>query len=257
MSLNPKIRDWRGKTVWLVGASTGIGAALAKALHERGARVAVSARNVQALQAFVDAHPGSLALPLDVLDAGSVKRALAELQRHHETLDFSLYCAGTYTPMRADAFDLANASHQWQVNYQGALHWLDAALPALLRQGHGHLSLVSSVAGYRGLPQALGYGPPKAALIHLAETLFLDLQPRGLAVSVVNPGFVETPMTAQNRFDMPALIQPEQAAQAMLAGYAAGDFSIHFPKRFTRLVGLLRHLPDALYFATVRKGTRL
>lgn len=257
MSLNPKIKDWEGKTAWLIGASTGIGAALAEALHARGARVVVSARNAQALQAFVDAHPGSLALPLDVLDPASMQSAYKTLQRHHAALNFTLYCAGTYTPMRADAFDLANATHQWQVNYQGALHWLAAVLEPLLRQGHGHLSLVSSVAGYRGLPQALGYGPPKAALIHLAETLFLDLQPKGLAVSVVNPGFVETPMTAQNRFDMPALIRPEQAAEAMLAGYAAGEFSIHFPKRFTRVVGLLRHLPDALYFATVRKGTRL
>jgi NAD(P)-dependent dehydrogenase (short-subunit alcohol dehydrogenase family) len=257
MSLNPKIKDWNGKTVWLVGASTGIGAALAHALHERGAQVVVSARGREALQAFAVAHVGAIALPLDVTDLASVQQATKQLQRHVEQLDFTLYCAGTYTPMRADAFDLANATHQLQVNYQGALHWLDAVLPILLRQGHGHLSLVSSVAGYRGLPQALGYGPPKAALIHLAETLYLDLQPKGLAVSVVNPGFVETPMTAQNQFEMPALIKPEQAAEEMLSGYAAGRFEIHFPKRFTRLVALLRQLPDAAYFAAVRRGTKL
>jgi NAD(P)-dependent dehydrogenase (short-subunit alcohol dehydrogenase family) len=158
--------------------------------------------------------------------------------------------------MRADeGFDLAACTAEWQTNYQGALHLLDAVLPQLLAQGSGHLSLVSSVAGYRGLPRAIGYGPPKAALIHLAETLYLDLQERGIGVSVVNPGFVETPMTAVNEFRMPALMKPEEAALAMIEGYASGDFEIHFPKRFTRVVKLLRQLPARAYFALVKRGT--
>jgi NAD(P)-dependent dehydrogenase (short-subunit alcohol dehydrogenase family) len=257
MSLNPKLKDWRGKTVWLVGASTGIGAALAHALHAAGAQVAVSARGADKLAAFEAAHAGSLALPADVLDAPSLKEALRRLVIRFGRVDLVVYAAGTYTPMRADQFDLSSASHQMQTNYQGALNLLDAVLPQLLQQGNGHLSLISSVAGLRGLPKALGYGPAKAALINLAETLYLDLQPKGLAVSLINPGFVATPMTAQNDFDMPALQTPEQAAAAILEGYADGAFEIHFPKRFTRLVKLLKYVPDRAYFWLARKGTGL
>jgi short-subunit dehydrogenase len=146
--------------------------------------------------------------------------------------------------------------HQ-QVNYVGALYVLDAVLPAMLQRGSGHLSLVGSVAGYRGLPQSLAYGPTKAALINLAETLYLDLQASGVGVSLVNPGFVETPLTAGNRFSMPALISPAQAATEILAGWARGEFEIHFPKRFTLWMKTLRVLPYALYFPAVRKFTGL
>jgi short-subunit dehydrogenase len=168
-----------------------------------------------------------------------------------------MYCAGYYKAMRATAFDLDDALRHGQVNYVGALHLLDALLPALLSQRQGHLSLVSSVAGYRGLPQGLAYGPTKAALINLAETLYLDLQPRGVAVSLINPGFVETPLTAQNEFRMPALITPKQAATDILAGWSAGSFEIHFPKRFTVWMKTLEHLPDRLYFKAVRRATGL
>ena len=126
-----------------------------------------------------------------------------------------------------------------------------------LARGRGHISLISSVAGFRGLPQGLAYGPTKAALINLAETLYLDLQPQGLGVSVINPGFVETPLTAQNDFPMPALISPDQAALAIVQGWSRGDFEIHFPKRFTRWMKLLRLLPYRLYFAAVRSFTGL
>lgn len=256
MSLNPPQRDWQGRVVWLIGASTGIGAALAEALHARGAQVAVSARAADKLAAFEHQHPGSLALPVDVLDAAQLQQALERLVVQWGRVDLVVYCAGSYTAMRADAFDLASATAQLQTNYQGALNLLASLLPRLLAQGQGHLSLVSSVAGYRGLPKALGYGPAKAALINLAETLYLDLQPRGIGVSVVCPGFVATPMTAQNDFRMPALQTPAQAADAILEGWADGDFEIHFPKRFTRLLKLLKYLPYRLYFRLVRRGTQ-
>ena len=144
-----------------------------------------------------------------------------------------------------------------KVNYVGALYMLDAVLPVLLRQKSGHVSLVASVAGYRGLPNALAYGPTKAALINLAQTLYLDLQPQGIGVSVICPGFVETLLTAQNEFKMPALIQPGEAAREMLAGWAAGEFEIHFPKRFTRFLKALSHLGDGLYFRAIRRVTGL
>ncbi|NCT83119.1 MAG: SDR family NAD(P)-dependent oxidoreductase [Comamonadaceae bacterium] len=252
MSLNPRLRDWQGRTAWVIGASSGIGQATASALHAAGARVVVSARQAALLDEFVAAHPGSRALPLDVLDLPALRAAAAEVG----PVDLCVYCAGYYRPMGAAGFDLAEARRHVAINYTGALHLLDALLPQLLAAGGGHLSLVSSVAGYRGLPRALAYGPAKAALTHLAEALYLDLHPRGIGVSVVHPGFVATPMTAQNDFHMPAEIGPDEAARAMLAGWAAGEFEIHFPKRFTRFMKLLRLLPYRLYFPLVGKVNR-
>jgi short-subunit dehydrogenase len=157
--------------------------------------------------------------------------------------------------MRGFALDLEDAVRHMQVNYVGALNVLDAVIPQLLIQGSGHISLVGSVAGYRGLPNSLAYGPSKAALIHLAETLYLDLKGRGIGVSIINPGFVETPLTSRNDFEMPALLTPQQAALAILKGWAAGAFEIHFPKRFTLGLKLLRILPYRIYFALVGRAT--
>lgn len=255
MPLNPPLVDWAGRVVWVVGASSGIGRATAAQLARRGARVAVSARDTQALSGFVDTYPSALALPVDVTLRDSVLAAHAQLMAQFGRIDLVLFCAGHYRAQRATALELDEMLRHQQVNYVGAVHVLEAVLPSMLAQGSGHLSVVASVAGWRGLPNALAYGPTKAALNNLAECLHLDLSPRGLGVSVINPGFVATPLTAQNRFRMPALITPEKAADAMLAGWARGDFDIHFPKRFTRLLRLLRLLPHRLYFALVRKGT--
>jgi len=170
-------------------------------------------------------------------------------------LDLVVYCAGHYQAMRAQTFDLGEALRHQQVNYVGALHVLAATLPLLTRQGDGHLSLVGSVAGFRGLPKALAYGPTKAALNNLAECLYMDLHPLGIGVSVINPGFVKTPLTAGNDFEMPALLTPDQAAQEILAGWRAGRFEIHFPRRFTGWLKLLRHLPHAWYFPAIHRIT--
>ena len=257
MSLNPRVTDWHGRVVWLVGASSGIGLATAQLLHTRGAKVIVSARNAAALAAFESAHADSLGIALDATDRKAMARAVEHIVARYGRLDMALYCAGHYAALRATTFDLDQMLQHDQVNYVGALYMLDAVLPVLLRQKSGHVSLVASVAGYRGLPNALAYGPTKAALINLAQTLYLDLQPQGLGVSVICPGFVETPLTAQNEFKMPALIQPEEAAREMLAGWAAGEFEIHFPKRFTRFLKALSHLGDGLYFRAIRRVTGL
>jgi len=256
MSLNPRITDWRGRRVWLVGASSGIGLALAQRLHRLGASVLVSARQTDALHTFVQQHPGSIALPLDVTDRSAVQAA-AQQALASGPLDLVCYCAGHYRAMRATALDLDQLLRHHQVNTVGALHLLAAVLPAQLARGSGHFSLVASVAGFRGLPNGLAYGPTKAALIHLAEALYLDLQPHGIGVSVINPGFVETPLTAQNTFHMPALLRPAQAAEAIVDGWQRGQFHIHFPKRFTRVLLALRLLPYRLYFAVVRRTTGL
>ena len=257
MSLNPRITDWKGRVVWLVGASTGIGRATAELLHRQGAVVVVSARNAAALQLFETTHPGSLGLVLDATDRAAFARAAQVIVAKFGRIDLALYCAGYYKAMRATQFDLNEALRHQEVNYVGALHMLDAVLPVLLRQKAGHISLVSSVAGYRGLPNSLAYGPTKAALINLAQTLYMDLHPQGIGASVINPGFVETPLTAQNEFEMPALLTPEQAAQEMLKGWAQGKFEIHFPKRFTLWLKALTHVSDGLYFRAIRRSTGL
>ena len=206
MALNPKITDWHGQQVWLVGASTGIGRATASRLHDLGAQVTVSARSATSLASFTTEHPGAQALPLDATDAGAVQAAAQTLLQRHGRIDLAMYCAGHYAAMQASHFDLAGALRHQQINYVGALNLLAAVLPPLRRQADAgqaaHLSLVASVAGYRGLPNALAYGPTKAALINLAEVLYLDLAPTGVGVSLINPGFVATPLTAQNSFHM-------------------------------------------------------
>ena len=256
MSSNLPITSWRGKSVWVVGASSGIGQATAQALHAEGATVFVSARNADALGKFTAAHAGAIALPLDVTDAAAVAAA-AQTVLAAGPLDVMLYCAGYYKELRATDYDLKEMLQHNAVNYVGALHVLGALLPAFRARKAGHISLVASVAGYGGLPKSLAYGPTKAALINLAETLYLDLTDSGIGVSLVCPGFVETPLTAQNGFAMPALISPAQAAEAMLRGWRQGRFEIHFPKRFTRAMKALRLLPYLAYFAMVRKITSL
>ncbi len=221
MALNPRMVDWTGRTVWLVGASSGIGRACAET------------------------------------DRESMRGAAREIVERHGRIDLAVYCAGHYRALRATDFDLDQMLLHNRINYVGALHLLAAVLPVLRDQRGGHLSLVASVAGYRGLPNALGYGPTKAALINLAQVLYLDLHALNVGVSVVNPGFVRTGLTAANAFEMPALISPEQAARAMVEGWAGGAFEIHFPKRFTRWVKLLSHLGDAAYFRAVRRVTGL
>ncbi len=159
--------------------------------------------------------------------------------------------------MRAMNLDLDEALRHQQINVTGAWHLLAAVLPALQARGQGHISLVSSVAGFRGLPQGLAYGPTKAALINLAESLYLDLRPQGIGVSLITPGFVATPLTAGNAFPMPAVITPAQAAEAIVRGWEAGAFHIHFPRRFSRVMKLLRLLPYRWYFAAVHRATGL
>ena len=254
-TLNPPLNDWHGRSVWLVGASSGIGAATASALHVQGARVVVSARNAAALAGFVARHPGARAMTLDVTDAAQVKDCANAIQAS-QGLDCVVYCAGHYHDMHATRLDLDDMLRHNAINYLGALYVLDAVLPHLLAAAaprRGHISLIGSVAGYRGLPRSLAYGPTKAALINLAETLYMDLHELGIGVSLISPGFVETPLTAGNLFRMPALLSPQQAAQAILAGWARGRFEIHFPRRFTLLMKLLRFLPDRAFFSVVHR----
>lgn len=257
--LNPRVDDWRDRRVWVVGASSGIGAELARTLHARGARVAVSARRADALAAVFDGAPAQphapVQLPLDVTDAAAVAQACERLRTQWGGLDLVLWVAGTYVPMRAETFDLGTARRILDTNLVSVYGGLAAVLPVLMAQRAGGIALVASVAGYSGLPHALAYGPTKAAMINLAESLYLDLRPLGVGVYLVNPGYVDTPATAVNTYTMPALITAREAAEATLAGIAAGRFEVHYPKRFTSWLKFARLLPYRLYFAAVRRVT--
>lgn len=256
MSLNQPIRDWRGKRVWVIGASSGIGAALARALLTQGARVALSARNAHGLeQIAATSGATALVLPLDVADAAAVVPALQRVVAAWGGIDLVVWCAGSHHPVRAWELDAADARRLVDVNLNGVINGLPALVRQLLQQNSGGMAIVSSVAGYGGLPSALVYGATKAALINLAETLYLDLAPRGIGVYLINPGFVKTPLTDKNTFKMPALISADEAAREIIAGFARGSFEIHFPRRFTLWLKLLRLLPYRWYFALIHKGT--
>lgn len=256
-SMNPRIDDWRGKRVWVIGASTGIGAATARLLLEKGARVALSARREAALHDIAQGDAKALTLPMDVTDHAQLINARDQLLNAWQGVDLVLLVAGAYNEMRADAIDLDAVDRLLDLNLRAIFRCVHAVLPTLLAQGAGGIGIVSSVAGYSGLPKALAYGPTKAALINFSESLYFDLHPRDIGVYLINPGFVATPATAQNDFDMPGLISARQAAEEIVGGIERGRFHIHFPRRFTNWLRFARLLPYRLYFPLIHKVTGL
>ncbi len=259
MSLNQKITDWSNKRVWIIGASTGIGAALAEKLHALKAKVAVSARSEDKLRVLVErlGTSNALALPLDITKVETIQSAEATLVAAWGGYDLVVFMAGDYNEMRAWEIDLKVAKQTVAINWEGFLNGLSIVIPRFMQARAGGIALVSSVAGYRGLPKSLVYGPTKAALINLAETLYIDLKDKGLNVYVICPGFVKTPMTDKNDFKMPYLITPEVAADEIIKGFRKGEFEIHFPKAFTRILKTLRRLPYSWYFWAIKRSTKL
>ena len=258
MALNQKITDWRNQRVWVIGASSGIGAAFASGLLARGARVALSARSRTALETIVSnyAPDYARALALDVRDVSQLQSASQTLIDAWGGYDLVVYCAGNYVPQRAWNFKLAAVRDMFAINVDGVYACLSVVIPQMLQQGHGGVGIVGSVAGYNGLPNSLGYGPTKAALLNLCESLYLDLAPKGIGVYAINPGFVRTRLTDQNNFSMPALMEVEDAAAAMVRGFERGDFDIHFPKRFSWFMKMLRLLPYRIYFAIAGRAAK-
>ncbi len=255
--LNPPPPAWPEARIWVIGASYGIGAATAHALLAAGARVALSARSEDKLRGVAENSPRALIAPLDFTKGAEVAAAWERIRSEWGGCDLVLVVAGTHKEIRAWELTEADADALLEVNLNGPIATVAAVLPGLLAQGNGGIGIVSSVAGYRGLPKALIYGASKAALINFTETLYLDLHPKGLAVYLINPGFVATPLTAKNAFRMPHLITAEEAAREIVAGIERGDFEIHFPRAFTRQLKLLQLLPYRQYFAAVRKATGL
>jgi NAD(P)-dependent dehydrogenase (short-subunit alcohol dehydrogenase family) len=241
---------------WITGASSGIGEALARRLARDGRRVAVSARGATGLEALAATDPAHIGpLALYVTDAAAGAAAVAEIETRCGAIDLAVLNAGTHHPMSADDFSAATLRRLLEINLLGVAHCLEPLLARMAARRRGHIALVASVAGYGGLPTAAAYGPTKAALINMAESLKLDCDRLGIKLQLVDPGFVKTPLTDRNDFPMPFLMPVEDAVDALIAGLATQRFEIVFPRRFALLLKLLNMLPYDAYFALVRRMT--
>jgi NAD(P)-dependent dehydrogenase (short-subunit alcohol dehydrogenase family) len=238
------------KTAWITGASTGIGRDIALQLSAAGLKVAASARSAEKLAAL---GQGIVAIPLDVTDAQACMRAVDRIESELGPIDLVVFGAGTYSPVAADRIDPKLFADTMATNYMGVVNGLAAVAPRMLARGSGHISWIASVAGFVGLPKAAAYGPTKAALINLAECLEPEMRLKGVRISVINPGFVATPLTAQNDFEMPFLMQPEEAARRTIEGLAAGRFEVAYPRRFVAILRALKALPYPVFFRLVTR----
>ena len=240
------------KTAWITGASSGIGLELARLLDGKVTYLAVSARSQDKLSKLAAQCKNVVSYPLDVTDADAVVDSVGDIEAAAGPIDLAVLNAGVWQLMDVAELDLKAIRTGIEVNYMGVVHAINALLPGMLARGAGQIAIVASVAGYRGLPRSAAYGPTKAALINLAETLRTELAPRGITVSVVNPGFVDTPMTRDNPFPMPNIISAKDAAQSLLAGLERRKYEIIFPRAFVFAMKLLRLLPNAMYFWVAR-----
>lgn len=234
---------FEGQTWWIVGASEGLGRALAKEMDGAGARLILSARNAGRLQHLCDGLSNARALPMDVTDPDDVIRAIADLG----PVDGVVYCAGAYDPLSAQDWQPEAVETMCAVNFTGALRVLGQIVPQFCRRDSGHIVLIGSLAGFTGLPGAIGYGASKAALMHLGENLQADLRGSNVRVQVINPGFIRTRLTQKNEFKMPQILEPEDAARRCLRAMQGGRFSTSFPAPFSWVFTLGRLLPRRLF----------
>jgi len=239
----------------ITGASSGIGAALAGRLAGAGHHVTGIARRQQRLTELSQQHKTFQGYMADVGDAAALMTAINDAKTNSGPVDVAILNAGIYQPQDGTKIDPAVYEHHMRINYLGVVNALAGLVPDMISAGRGHIAIVSSVAGWRGLPKSAAYGPTKAALISLAESLYFDLVPRGIKLQIICPGFVDSEATAVNDFEMPDLISTDTAANEIINGMKSADFSIDFPKSFTRKMGFLRFLPDRLFFRLVGKQT--
>lgn len=242
------MRDWPSKRYWIVGASAGLGRAVAEELSRTGAEVILSARSADALTELAEALPGrAQAVPMDVSDADSVSEAAATVGE----IDGMVYLAGLYWPMPAAEFDGDKAAAMLDVNLTGAARVLGHVLPPMVARDSGHVVLTGSLSGFRGLPGASGYGASKSGIMSLAETLYADLRKTGVDVQLINPGFIRTQMTDKNEFNMPFIMEPEAAAKLFVDHMQGDDFACNFPKAFGAMFRLSQFLPDWMYYRLI------
>ena len=246
--------------VWVTGASMGIGRAVGLELARQGAKVAVSARSADKLDALAkeaEPLPGTiLPLPVDITDPEGLKAAAAAIKTAWGGLDVALLNAGTYLPVDYATWNNEAFEDSMRLNVLGAVYSISAVLPIFKEQAKGHIAIVSSIAGVKGLPTGAAYGSSKAAATHLAQCLRIEEKSTGIKAQVILPGFVKTPLTDKNDFPMPFRIEAEDAARRIVKGLQSSRFEITFPKRFTWLLKLNAMLPNALYFPLIRRGTK-
>jgi len=235
---------FQGKRYWLVGASEGLGLALAVRMRAAGAHLILSGRSASTLAEAAKVIDGAVILPMDVADDASVRRAAAEIG----PIDGVIFLAGVYWPMSAQNVDAANLTAMCNINFTGCARVIAAVLPAMVARDRGHIVITGSLSGFRGLPASLGYSAAKAGTMALAECLYADLRGTGVTVQLANPGFIRTRLTAKNDFTMPFLMEPDQAAAAMFDHMTAGTFKVSFPMLFSWVFRLSQFLPDWAYY---------
>lgn len=252
--MNKKIKKWNEQHIWLIGASSGIGRALAISLAKRGANLYLSSRKSELLEELQQQFPNLITVyALDVLNSEEIVSTLNKIEK----LDMVIGLAADYSPMTIQNFDTKIASHMIDVNLKGAINLTGPVLKRFCRERKGHLSLVASIAGYIGLPQSSVYGATKAALINFCESIYNEAKEFNVDISIINPGFVKTNLTAKNSFPMPFLMTPEEAADEIIKGLERGQFAIVFPKTFSYFFRTLRLLPYRLHLSLIKKMVKV
>ena len=242
------------KTIWITGGSTGIGKALAIKFANEGWNVAISARRENLLKEISEKYENIFSFPLDVTDKSKCKEVFGNIKNKFDNIDICFFSTGTWDPKKEKDIDVEQMEEVFKINFFGTVNSIKAVEKHFKEKNSGIISIVSSIAGYRGLPNSTGYGPSKSALNNLAESLYFDFKRFGVRVCLVSPGFIKTPMTDKNDFKMPFLKTPEYAADKIYNGLVKGNaFEIHFPKGLTLTLKFLRILPYRLYLFLVDK----
>ena len=245
------------KTIWITGGSTGIGKALAIKFANKGWNVAISARRDNLLKEISDNNENIHGFPLDVTDKSKCKEVFEQIKKKFERVDICFFSTGTWNPKKEKDIDVEQIEDVFKVNFFGTLNSIKAVEEYFKNKKEGIITIVSSIAGYRGLPNSTGYGPSKSALNNLAESLYFDFKRYNVRICLVSPGFIKTPMTDKNNFKMPFLKTPEYAADKIYDGLINKNvFEIHFPKSLTLILKILSFLPSKIYFSLVGKLTK-
>ena len=246
------------KTIWITGGSTGIGKALAIKFESMGWNVAISARRESLLKEISENNKNIFSYPLDVTNKSKCLEVFNEIQKKFENVEICFFSTGTWNPKKEKDIDVEQIEEVFKINFFGTLNCIKAVEKYFKEKKNGHISIVSSVAGYRGLPNSTGYGPSKAALINLAESLYFDFKKYNVRVSLISPGFIKTPMTDKNKFKMPFIKSSEFAANKIYKGLINSKaFEITFPKQLTIIMKILRIMPYWKYLYLIKKLTKL
>ena len=246
------------KVIWITGGSSGIGKALAYKFANEGWQVALSARREELLNEISKSNNNIHSFPLDVLDVEKCKEVFNKIVSKFKNIDIAVFSTGIHDPNSEKKLNLDSIRKIMETNFFGTINSINSVYNYFKEKKSGHISIVSSVAGYRGLPIAGAYCASKSALISYAESLYFDMKRFNVRVSVINPGFIKTPMTDQNPFPMPMIVSTEFAAEEMFKGLTkSNSFEIHFPKKFTFIMKILKIMPNWLYLKLIKKGMKL